>query len=113
MVGGVVQQSPHWTAGDLQPRSRWLDACAPNTSLSGTISAVALAQAHLLAMIESPAPVDGRRACLVLQHVSGSAGQWSGMVLRLARRLQVALAPTPRGEHHGADVSRFDLPPRQ
>lgn len=101
----------HWTVSDLKPPSPWLDAANPNTAVSGAISAVALVQAHLLAMIEAPGDIDPRLAVRVLEHVCHGAG-WSAQVRALAERLDFELPESPWGLHHGASLHRLTLPRR-
>ena len=93
----------HWTVGDLSPPSEWLEATPARTSLSGAVAAVALAQVHLMALIETPGPIDGRQACRVVWHISCGGG-WSPILLRLAAHLGVELAGSPLEENHGASL---------
>lgn len=108
----AAKPDPHLIrAADVDPPSPWLDATPPNTSISGVIHAVALAQAHLLRMAESSAPIDGKRACIVLQHVACSGTTWGTMVLRMAGRLGVTLGQVPRDDMHGVSLHGHPLPP--
>lgn len=107
-----AKPDPHLLrARDIQPPSPWLDATPENVALSGVVHAVALTQAHLLRMVESSAPVDGRRACVVLQHIACGGTQWGSNVLRLAQHLGVTLADIPRDELHGTSLHGATLPP--
>ena len=101
----------HWTVSDLKPPSPWLDATAPNTAVSGAISAVALVQAHLLAMIEAPGDIDPSLAVRILEHVCHGA-TWSARVRALAERLNFELPESPWGIHHGASLQQLALPRR-
>ncbi len=101
----------HWTVGDLTPPSEWLEATPPRTSLSGAIAAVALAQVHLLSMIEAEGSIDRRQACRVVWHVSCGGG-WSPILLRLAAHLGVSLAASPMEETHGASLHQVTAPRR-
>lgn len=102
----------HWTVSDLSPPSEWLETTPARTSLCGAIAAVALAQVHLLSMIEAEGPVDRRQACRVIWHVSCGGG-WSPILLRLAAHLGVPLASSPLEEMHGANLHRLAIPRRQ
>lgn len=113
LPGGNIAKDAHWAVCDLDPPSEWLDACPPRTSLSGALSAVALALAHLLAMIDAEQPIDPRLACVVLQHVSLGGSRWSSPVSRLAARLNVSLANSPMEETHGVWLHGRPLPRRQ
>jgi hypothetical protein len=104
--------SGHWTVADLSPPSEWLEATPPRTSLGGAIAAVALAQVHLLSMIEAQGPVDRRQACLVIWHISCGGG-WSPILLRLAAHLGVSLTASPLEETHGASLHQAAIPQRQ
>jgi hypothetical protein len=78
-------------------------------ALSGALSKVTLAIAHLLAMVERPGPIDGLEACIVLQSISSMG--WSPAVVRLAKRLAVQLPETPLQAMHGAPLREATLPP--
>jgi hypothetical protein len=93
-------------ARDIAPPEPWLEAVVPNTSLSGVIRAVLLAQSLLVDAAVSPEPPDRRRFCLIVQHVSCGALAWSAFALRVAAKLGVALAATPYAETHGASLNR-------
>jgi hypothetical protein len=99
---------PQWSLGDLSPPSEWLATTPPHTVLDGVIAAVSLAQAHLLAMLESPEPIDARRACLVVHHISCSGG-WSPIMVAPAGRLGVRLASSPLDEARGASLRQAPL----
>lgn len=101
MPNGVVRlaKDSDWCLADLDWVSPWLDQVAAAALISNVVPRVALAQAHLLAMLDADA-IDPRRACLAVHHICGG-GQWSGMVLRMARQLGVTLAETPFSELHG------------
>lgn len=101
----------HWTVSDLSPGSAWLDAAAPTTAISGVISSVLLAQAHLLAMIEAPGEIDRELAIRVVEHVCHGA-YWSARVEALAKRLGVDLPESPSQFHHGASLHQVGLPRR-
>lgn len=101
----------HWTVADLSPPSEWLETTPARTSLCGAIAAVALAQVHLLSMIEADGPIDRRQACRLVSH-SSCGGGWSPILLRLAAHLCVSLASSPLEETHGANLQRFAIPPR-
>ena len=101
----------YWTVGDLSPPSEWLEATPPRTALSGAIAAVALAQVHLLSMIEAAEPIDRRQACRVVWHISCGGG-WSAILLRLAAHLGVSLADSPLEETHGANLHLAPIPLR-
>lgn len=93
-------------ARDVEPREPWLESVPPNTSLSGVIQAVLLAQGLLIdAAVSSKVP-DRRRLCLIVQHVSCEALAWSVCTLRIAGKLGVLLAATPRAETHGTSLGR-------
>jgi len=98
------------TVAALKPLPRWLDTAPPNTALSGVIQAVVVAQAHLLAMLDSPAPIDPKAACLAVQHVQCHAVHWGTMTRRLAARLGYALPETPRDADHGLSIGEWNLP---
>lgn len=100
-----------WTVGDLDPRSSWFDAAAQNMAVSGAIGAVALVQAHLLAMIEAPGEIDRRLAIRVVEHLCHGA-YWSARVEALAARLGVELPGSPIEFHHGASLHQVSLPAR-
>lgn len=102
----------HWTVKDLSPPSEWLVTTPARTSLCGAMSAVALAQVHLLSMIEADGPIDRRQACRVVSHISCGGG-WSPISLRLAAHLVVSLASSPLEETHGANLHRLALLPRR
>lgn len=93
-------------ARDIAPPEPWLDGVAPNTSLSGVIRAVLLAQSLLVDAAVSSEPPDRRRFCLIVQHVSCGALAWSAFALRVAARLGVTLADTPWAETHGMSLNR-------
>lgn len=78
--------------GGVSPPSEWLEATPRQTSLSGAIAGVALAQVRLLSMIEAPARSTGDG--LVVWHVSCGGGG-SPILLRLAAHLGVSLATSP------------------
>lgn len=103
--------SNHWTVGDLSPPSEWLETTPRRPSLCGAIAAVALAQAHLLSMIEASGPVDRRQACRVMWHVSCGGG-WSPILLRLAAHLGVDLAGSHLDETHGLSLYHSAIPRR-
>jgi len=111
--GGHVTAAAHahWTVSDLSPPSAWLDAAAPNTAISGAISSVMLAQAHLLAMIEAPGDVDLKLAIRALEHVCHGA-HWSARVEAISKRLGVELPESPSQFHHGASLHQVSLPRR-
>ncbi len=110
--GGILPAyAAHWTVSDLNPRSSWFDAAAPNTAVSGAIGNVALVQAHLLAMIEAPGEIVGRLAVRVVEHVCHGA-YWSARVEALAKRLGVDLPGSPGEFHHGASLRQVALPRR-
>lgn len=96
---------------DLQPPSLWLDAAPSDTALVGVISAVALAHAHLLAMIDAPGKVDPSAACNALQHIQCYSKRWGTMTLKLSKRLGYQLAGTPIEECGGKYLSMRRLPP--
>jgi len=110
LPNGNWDTSPHWSLRDIDPPSPWLEACPVHTALNGIISAIALVQAHLLGMIEAEGPIDGRMACIVLHHLSLDGNAWSTPVLRLAKRLGVELAKTPRDETNGLSLRQRPLP---
>ncbi|WP_413624253.1 hypothetical protein [Luteibacter sp. Lutesp34] len=93
-------------ARDIAPPEPWLEAVAPNTSLSGVVRAVLLAQSLLVDAAVSPEPPDRRRFCLIVQHVSCGALAWSAFALRVAAKLGITLAATPFAETHGASLNR-------
>ncbi|NID17246.1 hypothetical protein [Luteibacter yeojuensis] len=99
-------------ARDVQRGEPWLEAVSPNTSVSGVVNAVLLAQGLLIDDAVAPRPPDRRRVCLIVQHVSCGALVWSDCTLRIARRLGVTLAATPRDETNGGslhcDIFRLD-----
>lgn len=101
----------HWTVADLSPPSEWLEATPPRTSLGGAIAAVALAQVHLLSMIEAEGPIDRRQACRAVWHISCGGG-WSPILLRLAAHLGISLAGAPLEETHGASLYQAAIPRR-
>jgi len=97
--------------GELQPPSPWLDARDPNTLVDSAVHDVALALAHLLAMLDSSTPIDPRHACLCLQHIQGEgAATWGTVTLRMARRLGYTLAETPRDEFHSGYLEQYQIP---
>lgn len=98
------------TAAALKPRPLWLDAAEPNTALSGMIRAVVVAQAHLLAMLDSPTPIDPKAACLAVQHVQCDAVHWGTMTRRLAARLGYTLPNSPRDADYGLSIGEWNLP---
>jgi len=89
-------------AGEISPLEPWLDATPAQTSLSGILDAVQLAQGLLLLEITGNQPPNRRRICLIVQHVSCSTLHWSGPTLRLAHVLGVALAHQPKDEPNAA-----------
>lgn len=91
-------------ARDIAPGEPWLQAVAPNTSLTGVIRAVVLSQSLLIDAAVAPEPPDRRRFCLIVQHVSCGATTWSAFALRAATRVGVALAATPYIETHGTSL---------
>lgn len=101
---------PHWRVEELDPPSPWLDACAPRTEIANLIPAIALVQAHLLAMIEGEGPIDGMDACTALHHLSFHSATWSSAVRRLADRLGVQLPEEPREATHLASLEQRPLP---
>ena len=113
LPNGNWDRSPHWCKQDIDPASPWLDACPNLTALSGIISAIALVQAHLLAMIEAKGPIDGRMACIVLHHLSLDGCEWSTPVRRLANLLDVQLGASPRDDTHGLSLHHRPLPRRR
>lgn len=101
---------PFWHVGELDPLSPWLDACAPRALVSNLVPAIALVQAHLLGMVEAEGPIDGRRVCIVLHHLSLHGTTWSTPVRRLAARLGVELPDDPRDFTHMASLQQEPLP---
>jgi hypothetical protein len=57
-------------------------------------------------MVEADGPIDGKQACLVLQHLTMGAmnSEWGGPVKRLAARLRIDLPSDPRDWTHGASL---------
>jgi len=97
--------------GELDPPSPWLDARDPDTLVNTAGDAVALALAHLLAMVDSSGSIDPRHACLCLQHIQGrDATAWGTVTLRMARRLGYTLADTPRDEFHSGYLEQYVIP---
>ncbi len=112
--GHVTQaHAAQWTLRDLEPPSPWFDVATPKQALSGALQAVALVQIHLLAMIEAPGPIDGLRACRVVEHLCGNPAAWGSLVERLAHHLGVRLPATPRDLHNGASIHQLEVPRRQ
>lgn len=111
MPNGVIWggRDPRWTVGELSPPSPWLDVANPGEPLYNLLQRIALVQVHLLGMLES-GKIDGRRACVALQHLSGNQGRWSQVVLRLARQFDVKLAIGPRDETNGSSLLDQPLP---
>lgn len=107
---GLARPQRLLTVAALKPRPRWLDAAEPNTSLSGIVRAVVVAQAHLLAMLDSSAPIEPRAACLAVQHVQCNATHWGTMTRRLADRLSYTLPKCPRDADHGLSIGEWNLP---
>lgn len=107
----LASHAAHWTVKDLEPRSAWFDAAPPNMAISGAISAVTLAQAHLLALIEAPGEVDRKLAIRALEHVCHGA-YWGTQVGTIARRLGIDLPDSPSQFHHGASLNQVRLPRR-
>lgn len=91
-------------AQDMQPPESWLDTVPPRTAWSGIQQAVVLAQGLLLHDATSPQPIDRRRVCLIVQHVSCGATVWSTHTLRLAGKLGVDLKPLVREETYGSSL---------
>lgn len=107
---GVARPEHLLTVAVLKPRPLWLDAAEPNTSLSGIVRAVVVAQAHLLAMLDSPTPIEPRAACLAAQHVQCNAAHWGTMTRRLADRLGYTLPESPRDAGKGLSIGEWNLP---
>lgn len=103
---------PHWRVEELDPPSPWLDACMPRIGITSLIPAIALVQAHLLGMVEAEGPIDGRRVCVVLHHLSLHGNTWSTPIMRLARRLGVDLPEEPRDLTNMASLAQAPLPGR-
>lgn len=104
---------PHWRVEELDPPSPWLDACMPRIGITSLIPAIALVQAHLLGMVEAEGPIDGRRVCIVLHHLSLHGSTWSTPIQRLAGRLGVDLPEEPRDLTNMASLQQAPLPGRQ
>lgn len=107
-----AKTEPHWRVEELDPPSPWLDTCAPRVDIVNLIPAIALVQAHLLALVSAEGAVDGLRACVVLHHLSFHGSAWSGAVQRLALRLGVSLPAEPRDATHLAGLQRAPWPGR-
>ncbi len=93
-------------ARDVVPPEPWLEGVSPNVALGGAIQAVLLAQGLLLDAAVSRDTPDRRRLCLIVQHLSCGALRWSAPTLRMAAKLGVVLAATPRDETNGASLHR-------
>ena len=100
----------HKTIQNLKPASPWLDRANPTCALAGVIHHVALAQAHLLAMVDSPEPIDAYEALRALQHVQGDSPHWGAPTIRFAALLGYTLKESPLAEFHGQALSDMDKP---
>lgn len=67
----------------------------------GAIHNVALAQVHLLTMVESPEPIDAYEALRSLQHVQGESADWGTPTVRFAALLGYTLKASPLAKFHG------------
>jgi hypothetical protein len=95
----------HIVARDIQPREPWLASVPGNVGMTGVIHAVMLAQSLLIDDAVSRDSPDRRRACLIVQHVSCGATDWSEYTLRTARKLGVTLADTVWKETFGTTLA--------
>ena len=89
---------------DLALHEPWLAVTPGGTAISGVIRAIWLAQGLLLDAAVATDPLDRRRVCLIIQHVSCEAAVWSEQALRAAERLGVTLAENPFKECHGSSL---------
>lgn len=112
MPNGVIRHAVDsgWMVADLKPPSPWFDQLTPSADLQSVVPRIARVQAHLLGMLEK-GEIDARKACRILQHICGT-GDWSAMVLRVAKRLGISLASSPVEEMHHTFPAHDPFPQR-
>jgi hypothetical protein len=78
------------------------------------VAKLLLVQAHLLALIEAPEPVDTISACVILQHIHGDTAYsgWSKSVQWLAGESGVDLPSGPGCITNGASLITAGMPRR-
>jgi hypothetical protein len=89
---------------DIAPSEPWLALVPSNVALSGVEHAVLLAQSLLVNSAVSTSPIDRRRLCLIVQHISLGATSWSPETLRFAVLVGVELALCPWDETNGTTM---------
>jgi hypothetical protein len=98
----------------LGPVSPWIAGLAPNQAISGVVARLLRVQAHLLALVEAPEPVDMMSACVILQHIHGDIGfsGWWKPARWLASELGVDLPGGPAHITHGTSLIDAGMPRR-
>jgi hypothetical protein len=96
------------------PVSPWIAGVAPNISVTGVIAKLLRVQAHLLALIEAPEPVDLISACVILQHIDGDSAWdgWSKPAAWLAREFGLDLPSGPGYITNGTSLTSAGMPRR-
>ena len=97
----------HWTVEDMARPSSWFeDRC--RRPLSGAIAAVALAQAHLLAMVTSEGDLAPRDIMAVIHSVP-DATSWTPLERRIAAQLHFDLTDSPQELFRGVHIHNWAM----
>lgn len=96
-----------WKVGELARPSEWFEA-APDSNVSGAVAAIAISQAHLLAMLEVDEPINPRDVIMVIHNVCGGSW-WCELERKVAARLGYELAESPQVEFRGVSISVWAL----
>lgn len=96
-----------WKVGELAKPSEWFEMC-PDQPISAAVSAIAISQAHLLAMLEIDQPIMPRDVLVVIHHVCHGA-DWSELERKVSTKLGYELAASPLAEFRGVDLHKWAL----